>query len=112
GSDKGILEVQNAQPRETLATRQPQQVGRMEVAQHPGLRRLDGWRQRRGPKRAERRAGRIRDPQVEARQIPVEDELGLDQESLQVVGGDLIFELRRSAQPVGKLLIMERKERV
>ena len=84
----------------------------MEVAQHPGRRRIDDRGQQLAPKRAERAAFGIGDRGVKARQKPVEQQLGFDQERVHVVGRNAIIELRCDRQRVGQLLRMKRKEHV
>ena len=65
----------------------------MEVAQHPGLRRVDRRLQRFAPQRNESGA-RVVSVIVaaDARQVPVEQQLGLDQERVHVVGRDVIVD--------------------
>src|SRR6267142_4331695 len=50
---QGILEVEKPDAPQLMAVRQPQQIGRMVVAQHPGRRLLDRRLQRFAPERAE-----------------------------------------------------------
>src|SRR5262249_11784820 len=50
-ADQGVLEVEKPNAPQLMALRQPEQVGGMEVTQHPGRRRLDRWLQRFAPER-------------------------------------------------------------
>lgn len=54
-----VLEIEKADPRRPGSLGQPQQIGRMEVAQHPGLRRgergASAWRQK--ERKADRAVG-------------------------------------------------------
>ena len=96
----------------SLALRQPEQIGRMEIAQHPGRRRLDGWVQQLAPERPERAAFGVRDRCVEPRQEPVHQELGFDQERVHVVGRNAVFDMGRDGQGVGQPLLVQRKQHV
>ena len=53
--DHGILEIEQADLGNARALLKPQQVGRVIVAQHPGLRRLENGAQRIPPQREEQR---------------------------------------------------------
>ena len=46
------------------------------------------------------------------RQIPVEQQLGLDQESIHVVGRDAVIDMRRDRQHVGQMLRVQRQQHV
>src|SRR5262245_52744074 len=80
GAYERILEIEEPDPAQRVAVSQPQQVRRMEIAQHPGWRLLDRGLKGLAPERAECRAGLLVDRGAEPRQIPIEQQLGLDQE--------------------------------
>src|SRR5262245_23346568 len=75
----------------------------MIVAQHPGWRLRDQGLKRLAPERAERRACLVIDGGAQPRQVPIEQELGLDQECLQVVTGNFVFEMRCDRQRAWEL---------
>src|SRR5882672_7133443 len=68
---QGVLEVEKPNAPQLMALRQPQQIGRMVVAQHPGRRLLDRRLQRLAPEHAEGCARLFVDRGAEAWQIPV-----------------------------------------
>ena len=71
-SHQRILEVENAEAGDLAAPRQPQQIGRMEVAQHPGRRRIDRRLQQLAPQLPERAAFGVGHRGGEPRQEPVQ----------------------------------------
>ena len=98
---------------DVLALRQPEQIGRMIVAQHPGRRRLDRRLQalRATAPRKSARVGRST-VDADARQVPVEQQLGLDQERVHVVGRQAIVEVaaRPAAPPAARWRVQRRQE--
>ena len=101
----GILEIQDAEPRQALAVRQPQ-AGWANGSRAAPRSAAPRWRAPAPRPTAARNSWRgvVRHRRVEARQVPVEQQLDLDQERVQVVGRNAIFEMRRDRQQVGKLL--------
>ena len=84
-----------------MAIGEPQQIGRMEIAQHPGRRRFDRGRQRLAPQREENRAPALRGRRSHVHQIPVEQQLDLDQERIHIVLRQLVVEMRRTCSVSG-----------
>src|SRR5262245_12304990 len=82
---QGILEIEEPYPLELAALRQPEQVRRMDVAQDPGGSRIDRRLQRLAPERLERRARFLGDRRAKPGQVPVNEQLGFDQERADVV---------------------------
>jgi hypothetical protein len=105
-----ILEVENAEAGDLAPPRQPEQVRRMVVAQHPGRRSVDRRLQQLPPQAAERVALDIGQRSAEPRQEPVEQQLRLDQEGAHVVIGNAVLDMRRDRQRVGKLQRVQRKQ--
>ena len=110
--DHRVLKIKETKPRQFSAARQPQQIGRMEVAQNPVHPRLDGARQTLAPEAAELIPVVIRDGDSEARQKPIEDELCLDQERVHVIRRNAIVEARRDRQHLGQLLLVQGEQHV
>src|SRR5262249_29810414 len=107
-----VLEIEYAEAGDTFALGQPQQVWRMKIRQYPRRGPVDGALQQVAPQRAERGALGIRDGRAQPRQVPVEHELRLDQERIDVVARNAIIDVRRYRQLLGQRLAVERKEHV
>src|SRR5262249_56463126 len=91
---QGILEIEEPYPLKLVALRQPEQVGRMDVAQDPGGRRIERRPQRLAPERLERGPRLLNDRRAKPRQVPIEEQLSFDQERVEVVGGYLVLDMR------------------
>ena len=84
----------------------------MKVAQHPGRRHRLRVGERLAPQRAELRARRSGQRDAAMRQIPVEQQLGFDQERLEVVRRKAMLDTRRDGKRAGDLLAVERDQHV
>ena len=90
-----ILEIDEADAREALPLRQPDQVRRVVVAQRPGGRAGDDLDQDLGPEIDEfrpRRAGELGADDV--RHVPVGQQLRLDQQRFEIVGRERVVAAR------------------
>ncbi len=98
--------------RDALPLAEPDQIGRMKVAQHPGFGSGCGLAQQIAPHRDEfgaHVAGQLR---AAIRQIPFEHQSDLDQERIGVEGGNGVAELRRQRQNFGQGFAVQRRQHV
>ena len=94
-----VLEIQEPDAPDPLPLGEPDQVGRVEVPQRPGLPAGQQPGQSVPPDMPELRPDRARRlPPDDMGQVPVEQELGLDHEGIEVVGRELM----RAVLAVGK----------
>ncbi len=111
-SQHGVLEVDDADFRDTRAFVEPDQIGGMKVPYHPGPGGRGRLAQQIAPHRDEFVAhfmGRL-DPAVG--QIPFEHQSGLNQQRIGVEGGYGVGELGRQRQNEGQYHAMQRRQHV
>ena len=85
-SEQRVLEVEQADAGHSLPLRQPEQIRRMIVAQHPGPGRLDHALKRRAPQRQKFGFGGGRDRAASMRQVPIDQQFRFDQKCVEIVG--------------------------
>ena len=108
-----VLEVQQADLLQPVALGHPDQVGRMIVAQHPHRLLRQRGRQRLRPQAAEGRARQRRHGRHAAmRQVPVEQQLGLDQQRVDIVAGKAVVDLRRHGQRVRQVEFVQSRQHI
>ena len=102
----------SADPRDALAVGKPHQVGRMEIAQHPGGRGRCRLLQQVAPDQEEFGAQVVGQRDAAIRQVPLQHQRDLDQHGLGIEGRDLIGDVRHQRQRLGQALPVQRGQEV
>ena len=84
----------------------------MIVAQHPGRRRFDRRLERLTPQADKLVAHAVGHLRLGSCQVPIEQELRLDQECVDIVMRQVIFDVRRHRQPFRQLSPMQRYQEI
>ena len=112
GAHHRVLKIQQADALDTFSLRQPDQVGRVKVAQHPGLRRICELGEQIVPDQQEVGLHVAGQGHALVRQVPFLHQPDLDHHCLVVERRHRVVEMRCERQHIGQRLPMECSQHV